>query len=71
MAPGKLCWCWRSLCCQATVGAIFVLIVVIAIPIAATFGFVKEKWPEIQAAIQSQQQAARAASVPADGAKLP
>lgn len=38
-------------------GAIFVLILAVIVPIAATLGFAREIWPRIQSSIQQQQQA--------------
>ena len=47
---------------RAAAGAIFVLVLAVAVPIAATFGFAREIWPRIQEGMQGQQQAGGAAS---------
>jgi len=49
---------------RAAVGAVFVLVLAVLVPLAATFGFVRELWPRFQAAIEAQQQAGNAPSEP-------
>jgi len=39
----------------AVIGAVFVLVLALLIPLAATFGFVQEIWPQFQAAMEAQR----------------
>jgi len=41
---------------RAAVGAVTVLVLTVLIPVAATFGFVQEFWPQFQAAMERQGQ---------------